>query len=255
MSITSCTPEKVGFFVVGAQKSGTTVLDKYLRQHPGICMASRKEVHFFDNDNIFMSTHPDYRPYHSFFKLQPQHTICGESTPSYMYWLTAPKRIWEYNPEAKLIVILRNPIDRAFSHWNMQKLRGIEPRSFWDAIHSEREQCRKSLPLQNRRYSYIDRGFYSEQIRRLNFYFPDSKLLFLKIEELKESPRELMDKVWHFLSISTLNYIEPATMHALSYNPPMTARERKHLLWIFEYEIMQLERMLGWDCSDWRGDY
>lgn len=251
MSMTSRTPVKAGFFVVGAQKSGTTALDDYLRQHPEICMASRKEVHFFDNDYLFAGGHRDYSAYHSFFNPQPPQRICGETTPSYMYWLTAPMRIWEYNPEARLILILRNPIERAYSHWNMKKQLGIDPRSFWQALHSEQAQFRKSLPRQNKQFAYIDRGFYSEQVRRLRYYFPESNMLILKYEELREQPKALLDKIWRFLGLSGLNGIEPIIRRANPYDAPMTVRERDHLMWIFEYEIRQLERMLGWDCSDW----
>lgn len=242
---------KVGFFIVGAQKSGTTALDFYMRQHPEICMAARKEVHFFDIERHFTGDRANYSVYHSFFEPGPQHRILGETTPAYMYWLPATRRLWEYNPDAKLIAILRNPIERAFSHWNMQRERGIEPRSFWEAIHSEREKCRESLPLQNKPYSYIDRGFYTEQIRKLHFYFPERRLLVLKNEELRERPWELLDTVWRFLGVPGLKDIEPVVMHANPYSIPMTAEERAYLHEIFEYEIKQLERMLGWDCSDW----
>jgi len=251
MSIGNSASNKVSLFVVGAQKSGTTALDFYLRQHPQICMAARKEVHFFDNEKHFTGGRVDYSTYHSFFKPGSLHTICGETTPAYMYWLAAPRRIWEYNPEAKLIVILRNPVERAYSHWNMQMQRGAESRTFWEAIHSERRRCRESLPLQNKPYSYIDRGFYTEQIRRLNHYFPDSRLLITKCEELREKPQEYMSKICRFLSIPSLENIVPVIRHENPYSSPMMEAERTYLQGIFEYEIKQLERMLGWDCSDW----
>ena len=72
----------------------------------------------------------------------------------------------------KLILILRNPIERAYSHWNMQRDRGYDTLSFHEAIHAEEKRRLKSLPWQNRRYSYLDRGYFSEQIRRLRSFFP-----------------------------------------------------------------------------------
>jgi hypothetical protein len=242
---------KVGFFIVGAQKSGTTALDFYMRQHPEICMASRKEVHFFDNEKYFADKLVDYGLYHSYFQAGPGHRLMGETTPAYMYWWPAVRRLWEYNPGARLMVILRNPVERAFSHWNMQRERGIEQRPFLDALRGERGKCRESLPLQNRRFSYIDRGFYTEQIRRLAYYFPQHQLLILKNEDLRNRAPELLDNVWRFLGISALDSITQASVHTHNYDKPMTGEEREFLGDVFEYEIRQLERMLGWDCADW----
>lgn len=242
---------KVDFLVVGAQKAGTTALDAYLRLHPEICMAKIKEVHFFDNDNYFANDKADYKAYHSFFDPLPSQRLLGETTPSYMYWLEAPRRIWEYNPDIKLIIVLRNPIDRAYSHWNMQRDWGRDARSFWVAIHNEDEKTRESLPLQNKPYSYIARGFYSEQIRRLRFYFPVTQILVLKAEALREEPNECLHQIWSFLGADNFGYVEPLIEHSRPYISPMTNREREYLHNVFEYEIKQLERMLEWDCSAW----
>ena len=111
----------VNFLICGTQKGGTSALDAYLREHPEICMADKKEVHFFDNKKFFNKNKPDYSKYHSFFNPQSSHKLLGETTPIYMYWHDSPRRIWQYSPNMKIIVILRNPIDRAYSHWNMER--------------------------------------------------------------------------------------------------------------------------------------
>ena len=98
----------VDFVVCGTQKGGTSALDAYLREHPEICMAVRKELHFFDNEKKFSSGKPDYSKYHDSFNPQKLHKLLGETTPIYMYWNESPRRIWEYNPNMKLIVLLRN---------------------------------------------------------------------------------------------------------------------------------------------------
>ncbi len=134
---------KVGFLICGTQKGGTTALDAYLREHPEVCMANAKEVHFFNDGPRFSGGDPDYSPYHAYFSPEPAHKVIGEATPIYMYWETAPRRIWEYNPNMKLIVLLRNPIARAFSHWNMETRRSSETLSFIDAIKNEDERCRE----------------------------------------------------------------------------------------------------------------
>jgi len=125
-------------------------LDAYLRTHPAICMANRKEVHFFDNERIFIQRDIDYSAYQTFFSPSPSQHLLGEATPIYMYWYDAPRRIWQYNPAMKIIVVLRNPIERAFSHWNMERDRNADSLPFFEAIQSESERCRVALPSQHR---------------------------------------------------------------------------------------------------------
>ncbi|HZR78058.1 MAG TPA: sulfotransferase domain-containing protein, partial [Chthoniobacterales bacterium] len=148
---------RVDFVIGGTQKGGTSALDSFLRQHPGICMpTTRKELHFFDREE----DNRDYKAYHANFQPQPQHRVTGEASPIYMYWETAPYRIWKYNPNMKWILALRNPVERAFSAWNMETKRGKEKLSFAQAIEKEADRCREALPLQHRVYSYVDRGLY-----------------------------------------------------------------------------------------------
>src|SRR4051795_9448938 len=116
----------INFVIGGTQKGGTSALDAFLRQHPQICMPeSRKELHFFDREENFARP-PKYRKYHANFRPGPGHRVTGEATPIYMYWDAAPARIWSYNPAMKWILVLRNPVERAFSAWNMETKRGAE---------------------------------------------------------------------------------------------------------------------------------
>lgn len=237
---------KVNFLVAGTQKGGTTALDYYLRTHPDISMAREKEVHFFDNDKNFQGD-VDYSAYHSHF--DNQEGVVGESTPIYMYWLPAAKRIWEYNPDMKIIVVLRNPIDRAYSHWNVQRYKGADELAFFKAIRVE--QKRRLGTLQDRTYSYVDRGFYTKQLRRLYRYFPKEQVLVLKNDDLRNDVNGEMQKVSHFLGVNPFDEIEPKLIHCKPYASEMTDIERMYLRRLFSGEIKRLERMLGWDCSDW----
>jgi hypothetical protein len=245
---------KVDFIICGTQKGGTSALDVYLRRHPHICMAERKEVHFFDNEDVFRIGAPDYAQYHAVFKPKGSSQILGEATPIYMYWRDTPRRMWEYNPNLKLIVLLRNPIKRAYSHWNMKRELGAETLSFWEALQREEERCRKALPYQHRVFSYIDRGFYLEQLRRLWSYFPKEQVLVLKSDELKRQPKLALEKVCAFLKVEPLMNVEPVNAHSRPYNAPLGATERGFLRSVFELEIRGLERVLGWDCSSWLAD-
>lgn len=241
---------KVDFIICGTQKGGTTALDAYLRENPLICMAEEKEVHFFDNEENFKQK-VDYSKYLSLFNPTSTHQLLGEATPVYMYWYSAPRRIWEYNPDIKLIVLLRNPIDRAYSHWNMMKSLGHEKLGFWEAINKERERCREALPYQHRRYSYTDRGFYVEQLRRLWTYFPKDQVLVLKSDYLKCQPQEAMSDVYSFLGIESNTGVSFKNVHSRMYDSTMKKNEKDYLKFIYEFEIRELEREMDWDCSDW----
>lgn len=185
----------VNFLICSTQKGGTTTQNCYLREHPEICVAAKKEVHFFDDEAYFSDKTPDYAEYHSFFNHQPRHRLVGESTPEYMYVHDAPRRILEYNPDMKIIVVLQNPIERAHSHWNMEYSRKMETLPFWNAIRNEPERCRQVLPFQHRFHSYIDRGFYLEKLRRLWFLFSKQRVLALKSEYLRDHPADALDEI------------------------------------------------------------
>lgn len=241
---------KVDFLVVGAQKSGTTALDTYLRSHTNICMGDVKELHYFDDETHF-STTPNYEQYHKKFSPVSSHSVLGEVTPIYMYWQPAMRRIWEYNPNMKIIVLLRNPIERAYSHWNMETLRGAETLPFSEAIRKERQRVREALPLQHRVYSYIDRGFYVEQLRRIYHYFPKKQILVFKHEELLGDVNKVLVKISHFLNLVAFEHHSFHPIHALDYKSPISREDFDYLKSLFFYEIKQLERVLDWDCSDW----
>ena len=167
-----------------------------------------------------------------------------------MYWEAAPRRVWEYNPRMKLICLLRDPIDRAFSQWNMECQLGFEKLSFADALKQEAARCRAALPLQHRIYSYTDRGFYCEQIRRLWRFFPREQTLFLKTENLRTRPQESLDRVFDFLCVRRQS-VEPQVVAAGPYMSEMDVADRARLADLYECEVRQLERLLDWDCRDW----
>lgn len=273
---------RVDFLIVGAQKSGTTALWAYLRLHPEICMAGRKEVHFFDNERIFndepaghdslkklfqklrrgcigsASSVPDdlsgdkYDLYHASFLPQPPQRLCGEASPTYMYWYDAPGRIWKYNPAMKLIIILRNPIDRAYSHWNMRRVNRGERRSFRAALEYEVNTPRRKLPFQNK--GLIDRGFYTEQIRRIWHYFHEEQTLILRFEELRNEPQATIDKVCDFLGVTRIEAVLAKELRSNPYPSPLSKEDRDFLKNMYKFEIKKLERLLGWDCREWLND-
>lgn len=241
---------RVRFLVCGTQKGGTSALYEHLKQHPEIYMPERKELHFFDADHFRRSWVGDSR-YHASFRHALAGQLCGEATPSYMYWQDAPRRIWEYNPHMKLLLVLRNPIERAFSHWHMERVKGRETLSFSDAIHSERDRCRRALPLQDPFRSYVDRGFYLEQLRRIWRHFPEDQVLVLRHEELRNELRRALGAVSTFLGISEWRDVVKRDVHSQTYEVTLQRRDRQYLAHLYRYEILGLEQELGWDCQNW----
>ena len=242
--------KRLEFLVCGAQKGGTTALAAYLRQHPEIHLPEAKELHFFD-DETQTWPQPNLNALHDHFRAADADQLWGEATPISLYWDPAAERIWRYNSAIRLIVILRNPIERAYSHWAMEHQRGNDPLPFHLALEQEEARCRKALPLQHRVFSYVDRGFYSAQLRRLWRFFSREQVLVLRQDELRLSPQTCLDKIWEHLRISRDKAITPLTRHKGHYQSAMPPTCRERLRKIFWQEIGQLEYLLGWDCSEW----
>jgi hypothetical protein len=239
----------VNFVIGGTQKGGTSALDSFLRQHPEICMpTTRKELHFFDREE----EDRDYKKYHRNFKpKKKQHRVIGEASPIYMYWETAPYRIWKYNPKMKWILSLRNPIERAFSAWNMETKRGAEKLPFAEAIEKEPERCRMALPLQHRVFSYVDRGFYAHQVRRLFNIFGTGNCLILLNEELRNDHQKTLQRVFEFLGADSSFAPPEESVFEQEYSGKIDNQLRSRLIDIFYFDIKELEKLIGRDLSTW----
>jgi hypothetical protein len=242
---------RVNFVIGGTQKGGTSALDSFLRQHPEICMPeSKKELHFFDREENFRGK-ADYKKYHANFTPGPQHRVLGEATPIYMYWNPAPQRIREYNPEMKWILVLRNPVERAFSAWNMETQRGAEQLSFRQAVERETERCGEALPLQHRVYSYVDRGFYASQVRRLFDTFGPANCLILLNQDLRTNHQETLRRVFEFLGVDSSVIPPEANVFEHDYDETIEPELFSKLTETFSDDIKELEGLLKRDLSSW----
>ena len=175
------------FLIIGTQKGGTNYLGYLQKQHPQIHMA-RGEVHYFDRE-------PNYKKgelwYRSHFPLQGeinQSEIVGEATPGYLFSPKAAKRIKEDLSNAKLICLLRNPTERAISHYFMSIRHKNERRPIVEAILDDKSQ-------------YKQRGLYLEQIKRYEKYLKENRLLILSSEELFANPKKILKQVFKFLGV------------------------------------------------------
>jgi hypothetical protein len=242
--------QRLDFVVAGAQKSGTTALNYYLKRHRQIALPHKKELHFFDNDKLFARATIDYSDLHQQFAPARQDAIAGENTPNYLYWPPAMARIHTYNPAIKLIILLRNPITRAFSQWNMQRARGVEPLDFADAIRAEPSRIKKLPQQQLRKFAYIDRGRYAIQLKRVFDLFARKQVLTLKYEQFRAHQHNLVDQVFHFLRLSPIRF-RPIEAHDIPYQRQITPNERLLAGELLHDEICRVEEMLEWDCADW----
>jgi hypothetical protein len=243
--------KKVAFLVAGAQKSGTSALDAYLREHPELCFPREKELHFFDTDRLFAGETVDYAPYHALFDPKPPQRLLGESTPAYLYWPHAVERIARYNSAMRFIILLRNPITRAYSHWNYERLVNREPLGFLEAVRAYSERQRTMKPGRAKRFAYVDRGYYTQQLERLWTHFPVEQTLVFKSEQLLDEPAAVLARIAAFLGIAPFPPLPEKTNNTREYEAPMSEEEKRHLLSLYADEIRELERLLGWDCSAW----
>ena len=180
------------FVVIGAQKSGTSFFYRLLVGHPLVRAAAVKEVHFFDQQ--FAEGPSWYRRCFPQPKRKNGHeTITGEATPYYLFDPHVPERMAETVPEAKLIALLRNPVDRAYSHYRMQLRRGIEDRPFAQAVRDEMEG--------EEGYSYLARGLYAEQLARFSAFVRRGRLLVLCSEDFFANRREVFHRALGFLGL------------------------------------------------------
>jgi hypothetical protein len=193
--------DRVSFIIAGVQKGGTTALFDYLGDEPGVSMSRVKEVHFFDDDALAWAD-PDYTAYHANFEPfdgRPR----GEATPIYTYWPNSLERIAAYNPAARLIVLMRDPVQRAWSHWKMDYSRKLDPLPFARCIREGRQRLFDASPWGfHRNFSYVERGFYGEQMARLFEFFPREQVLALRAEDLRADPGSTLGRVRNFLGLA-----------------------------------------------------
>ena len=201
---------RVDIIVGGVQKGGTTSFHAHLAEHPDLMPPTRKEIHFFDDESVDWRA-PDYGRLHAFFPDYDGARKPFDVTPIYLFWPPSFVRIRAYNPRAKLIFLFRDPIERAWSHWCMEHARGADNMPFADAIRDGRRRLDNLSPTEQpwRVYSYVERGYYAEQVLRLFNYFPREQILFLRSDDLNKRTASTLQRVSDFLGIAPFSNSEP----------------------------------------------
>ncbi len=203
---------QLDFMIVGAQKCGTTALAAFCAEHPDICMADPKEPHVFDAPGFDPGVVDDR--YQACFSHYGGEQLLGEATPIYMYWPEIAGHLHRYNPDLKLIVILRDPVDRAVSHYRMARERNEEQRGLVAAFLLETFRLRadrdpRATDSSSRLHSYLDRGQYRRQIENLQRWFEPDRVLILDSADLLARHDQTLGRVFRFLGVSEEIRIAP----------------------------------------------
>jgi Sulfotransferase domain len=245
--------------IIGAQKSGTTSLFNYLVRHPDVLPSLRKEVHYFDfNYDRGLKWYRAHFPYTHQLR---RGTLTLDASPYYQVHPLVPQRAAELLPGVKLVALLRNPVDRALSHYQHEVRGGRETLSFAEAIEKEPERLageEKRLredpsyySYNHHRYSYMQRGLYVEQLRRWVEHFPRSQLLVLQAESLFRAPAEVTGEVYRFLGLAPHKLELKKPFVQVGYDRQMPADLRSKLVNYFEPYNRELFQWLGQEY-DWR---
>jgi hypothetical protein len=221
------------FFVIGAQKAGTTSLYHYLDQHPQIYMSPRKEPHFFQGTHSNfrwpgrrLAPVTDLRDYLALFEGVNDEKAIGEASASYLYSPEAPALIKRSVPDAKIIAVLRNPAQRAYSNFLHLRQVGREPlASFADALQAEEQRMREKWGPD---WYYKDKGFYHKQVKRYFDMFGQDRVGVWLYEDLRDDPSEMMRDVFRFLAVDDTFVPDLSIEH----NPSGIPRSRSLYTWV-----------------------
>ncbi|HXE80307.1 MAG TPA: sulfotransferase domain-containing protein [Vicinamibacterales bacterium] len=269
------------FLIVGAQKAGTTSLADLLRRHPRIGMASTKEVHYFDRQRDY-----GLRWYTSRFRRVADRPVRFEATPNYMYAPVALPRMARVLPDTvRFVAILRDPVDRAYSHyWHSRRVGAITV-SFEEALRLEPRYLAEG---QRAWWSLVDRGRYLRQLQRFTEAMGRDRLLVVLFDDLLRDPAGTADRIAEFVGVEPLgaawgplprsnrarrrvvpaammrvlsklpsivsNRIRRGLIHVLSVPftpPPMNPATRAELAAVFRADNDALAEWLGRDLSGW----
>lgn len=217
------------FLIIGAAKSGTTSLYQYLGQHPDIFMSPEKEPHFFafkdhplnfsgpGDDKLIERTVSTWEGYRSLFESAESHMAIGEASPSTLYFPASVRRIEKYLPEARLVVILRNPVDRAHSNFYTMLLQAREPQSsFRAALEKEDERIASNWSMF---WHYKRLGFYHSQLSRFYERFSSDQIHVCLFNDFVQNPTAVSQDIFSFIGVDNTFVPDTSTQYNQSGHP------------------------------------
>ncbi len=244
------------FLIIGAQKSGTTSLFRYLTQHSSIVPpVNNKELHYFD-----INYNKGAKWYRSFFHFNRKGIITGEKSPYYLFHPLAPKRIYDYNNCMIIIALLRDPVLRAYSHYNNEVSKGREKRPFREALEKEAHTVDKDhhrlanneidYSFIHQRYSYIARGFYTDQLDLWRNYFSSEHIYIETAEKFFYDPKKVCKDIFTLLEVPYEKIQIPKVYNKGKYDP-MDKSDKQWLAGIFYDSNCKLSKYYDLDIGFW----
>jgi hypothetical protein len=255
------------FLLVGAPKAGTSALHKALAGHPELFLPDVKEPKFFLTDGPPPTTGGGpgdvetwgehvwkQADYEALFDPAPPGIRTGEGTVFYLYDLDAQQRIHDLLPDARLVAVLRDPVERAHSNWAHLRSAGLEPEAdFLTACGLEDERRTAGWA---HFWHYVAQGRYGEQVEHLLELFDREHVLLLDYDDLRAAPVATADRVCAFLGVATGRIVDVPRHHVrpdvAGRTEGPTAAERDAALPWFTDDVTRLERATGWDLPGWR---
>jgi hypothetical protein len=250
------------FVVIGAQKAGTTSLFRYLIEHPQIVGPAEKEVHFFDG-----RYERGVRWYRSRFPLRAalerggqsgRRRLTFEASPYYLAHPFVAPRMHEQLPEAKLVVVLRDPIARAWSHYRDNVARGTESKPFLEALHSEPGRLAPGIANitrgidpgpEYRNYGYVERGHYAAQLERWFAVYPRTQFLIVESRELFDDSAVTYERVLRFVGLDAPPRLPAFDVYNATPDAGVDERARAFLHAAFDEPNRNLAALIGIDFS------
>ncbi len=244
------------FLLIGAMKCGTTSLFEYICQHPAVLRPRFKELRYYSKHRYSSWTLENYLEQ---FPEKPPGFITGEATPFYLRHKHAPKWVASDFPDIKLIAVLRNPVERAYSHYQQRFRKGKEEKGFLEVIKIEYDMMKETLHRDSKDpsfkrefpiyYSYLSRGLYYDQLTNWLLSFHKKQLHVLFTEELLESTENELVKIYKHLEIAPTKFHKGMLKNKGNYlQMPDEARQ-----WLENYYFQHnknlslwLERKLPW---------
>lgn len=250
--------------MIGAQRSGTSSLYKWLEGHPDVAASVRKEVEYFSTEHwrgeSWYRAHFASRARHAWARRRGHDLLAFEATPDYLFHPLAPARAAALVPDAKLVVLLRDPARRAVSHYEHERRHQLEKLSFDEAIEREESRIAPDItrletepdhPVKTlRRYSYLARGRYAEQLERWLAHYGRDQLFVVRSEDLYDDPRATFAAITRFLGLrdrAPRSFRNQSTALGTEASPAHEARLRAYFRPHNERLYELLGRDLGWN--------
>lgn len=249
------------FIIIGAKRCGTTSLYHYFGEHPCIVPSVHDKLGFFDdNFNLGINWYKSLFPtilHKQYVKFRKKKFMSYDVTSTYIQNPEVAKRIKQLLPNIKLIAILRNPADRAYSEYNLSIKKGIQTLSFEEVVNIEIEkirECEKKLTgvgvdFFTKSYNYLARGLYAKQLKTWFELFPRNQLLVISTEDLSLKPHKTLAEVFQFLNLPNYKIRNLERRSAEKYQK-MGSNIRQILIGFFRPYNSELFKMIG-KSFDW----